>query len=373
MKVQTSIVDFIKKQPREQWVPCDDLGAPQHNLLFSSLFQADPELNFDVILTTYEIAIADEEFLKRFRYRLLIVDEAHRLKNDESKLYQILQTEFHIKGSLLLSGHCCFLHDSPPLSPKLSLSCLGTPIQNNMAELWAMMHFVMPKIFDDKRGFVEFFSVLQETVRISLLLDSAPLCMYDDLLFQGKTSLEKNQEKERVAKDLHALMRPFILRRTKQDVLIDLPELTETVIFTGTPPNSFQLCLMNFEIHFKECPKCKRNITSGSSLATPRPCQPTGALFPTVSSLVVSLCIYIFSNQLSKNIVLMSLRKCCNHPYLFDGAEPTFDGEYQLGDHIIGNSGKMVVLDKLLAKLKSQNEKVLVPPFLYEEHLRPIS
>ena len=56
----------------------------------------------------------------------------------------------------------------------------------------------------------------------------------------------------------------------------------------------------------------------------------------------------------------MQLRKCCNHPYLFDGAEPTFDGEYVLGDHIISNSGKMVVLDKLLHKLKKEGHRVLV-------------
>jgi hypothetical protein len=56
----------------------------------------------------------------------------------------------------------------------------------------------------------------------------------------------------------------------------------------------------------------------------------------------------------------MNLRKCCNHPYLFDGAEPMFDGEYKIGEHIIENSGKLVLLDKLLPKLKNEGHKVLV-------------
>lgn len=65
----------------------------------------------------------------------------------------------------------------------------------------------------------------------------------------------------------------------------------------------------------------------------------------------------IFSTN---NVVVMNLRKACNHPYLFNGAEPLFDGEYKLESHIIENSGKMIVLDKLLSKLKSQGDRVLV-------------
>lgn len=56
----------------------------------------------------------------------------------------------------------------------------------------------------------------------------------------------------------------------------------------------------------------------------------------------------------------MQLRKCCNHPYLFDGAEPTVNGEFVLGDHLVSNSGKMVVLDKLLPTLRKEGHKVLI-------------
>ena len=56
--------------------------------------------------------------------------------------------------------------------------------------------------------------------------------------------------------------------------------------------------------------------------------------------------------------ILMQLRKCCNHPYLFDGAEP--GPPYTTDMHLVTNSGKMVVLDKLLPKLKEQGSRVLI-------------
>lgn len=56
--------------------------------------------------------------------------------------------------------------------------------------------------------------------------------------------------------------------------------------------------------------------------------------------------------------ILMQLRKCCNHPYLFDGAEP--GPPYTTDYHLVGNSGKLVILDKLLPKLLEQNSRVLL-------------
>ena len=61
--------------------------------------------------------------------------------------------------------------------------------------------------------------------------------------------------------------------------------------------------------------------------------------------------------------VVMQLRKACNHPYLFDGVEEKIDGEYQLGEHIVESSGKLLMLDKLLRKLQKDGHKVLVRIF----------
>lgn len=169
-------------------------------------------LPFDVLLTSYEIALSDVDFLEKLKFRLLIVDEAHRLKNSESKLYQTLQSNYRFRSSLLLSG---------------------TPIQNNMGELWSMLHFVQPNVFKSKEAFVSAFRVLN-------ILSSNP-------------SEEVLAERKKATASLHTIMKPFILRRTKQDVLLDLPPLTETVIFTGTTSYAplCALCptLMHFIIH----------------------------------------------------------------------------------------------------------------------------
>lgn len=62
--------------------------------------------------------------------------------------------------------------------------------------------------------------------------------------------------------------------------------------------------------------------------------------------------------------ILMQLRKCCNHPYLFDGAEP--GPPYTTDTHLVTNSGKMVALDKLLSKLKEQGKKGLLRTSIME-------
>src|SRR5690606_13295792 len=63
-------------------------------------------------------------------------------------------------------------------------------------------------------------------------------------------------------------------------------------------------------------------------------------------------------NRLRLLNIVMQLRKCCNHPYLFQGAEP--GPPYTTGSHLITNSGKMIVLDKLLPKLQEQGSRVLI-------------
>lgn len=79
-------------------------------------------MKFNVILTTYEIVLKDKTFLGALNWAVLLVDEAHRLKNDDSLLYKAL-TEFHTNHRLLITG---------------------TPLQNSLKELWALLHFIMP-------------------------------------------------------------------------------------------------------------------------------------------------------------------------------------------------------------------------------------
>lgn len=252
--IRKDIVNFIKKQP-----------SYKHN---------DPDLNFDVMITTYEILIRDSQFIKKFNWRMLAVDEAHRLKNHNSVLFKTLQEEFSFERILLLTG---------------------TPIQNSLSELWSLLHFIMPKEFSDLNSFLNKYNSLNE----------------------------KNLSKDKInvlSESLHDSLRPYLLRRTKEEVLKDLPNKTEIILYTGMTD-------MQRDIYLSILKRDRSLLSSNKSVLM--------------------------------NIV-MNLRKCCNHPYFFDNMEPTFDDEYVLGEHIVNNCGKMIILDKLLAKLKKDGKKVLI-------------
>lgn len=85
-------------------------------------YESSKRLKFNAILTTYEIVLKDKVFLGGLSWAVLLVDEAHRLKNDDSLLYKALM-EFDTNHRLLITG---------------------TPLQNSLKELWALLHFIMP-------------------------------------------------------------------------------------------------------------------------------------------------------------------------------------------------------------------------------------
>ncbi|XP_042190560.1 chromodomain-helicase-DNA-binding protein 1-like [Callorhinchus milii] len=224
--------------------------------------------NFHVLLSTYEICLKDASFLSRFSWSVLIVDEAHRLKNKNSLLYKTLKT-FSVGFMLLLTG---------------------TPVQNNLYELYSLLSFVDPDVFpeDEVDNFVNNYS-----------------------------NLEENTEQ---AKELHSLMQPFLLRRIKTDVATELPKKMEVVLYHGL--SSLQ------KKYYK------------------------ALLMKDLDA---------FENEMGKKArlmnILIQLRKCVNHPYLFDGVEPE---PFQIGEHLMEASGKLYLLDKLLGFLKSRNHRVLL-------------
>lgn len=242
------------------------------------------QIAFDVFLTTYELVLNDVEFLQKMKWHMLVVDEAQRLKNHNSKLYVALQSEFRFKFVLLMTG---------------------TPVQNNLTELWSLLHFLDPKRFND----LDSFKILFESVEASTQKSSSSKQ-------KGKKASENRVQQ------LHALLRPYLLRRVKAEVLLEVPDKVEIIVKCGMSAMQKK--------YYK------------------------GILMKDVSKISNS------NSRISLMNIIMQLRKTCNHPYLFDGAEPLFDGEYQLGDHIITNSGKMVLLDKILARLKEQGHRVLL-------------
>ncbi|TPX35133.1 hypothetical protein SmJEL517_g02388 [Synchytrium microbalum] len=222
----------------------------------------------NVIVTTPETFNADVEYFGTLSLHLVIVDEAHRLKNRSSLFYQNLEA-LDIPHSVLLSG---------------------TPIQNNLYELYAMLRFSNPQIWGDQVDrFLEWFD-------------------------PGRVSADEKQER---MDQLKELLKPFMLRRNKKDVLT-LPELTETVIYT---------------------PLTKIQRAQYKSLLSKDP-----TLFD--------------KTQRSKLLnVLSQLRKCVNHPYMFSGVEPE---PYEAGEHLVDASGKLVIVDRLLSELKKRDRRALI-------------
>lgn len=88
--------------------------------------------DFDVLITSYEMCLREKSTLKRFSWEYIIIDEAHRIKNVDSLLSQIIRT-FVSRGRLLITG---------------------TPLQNNLQELWALLNFILPDVFSSRCVFL---------------------------------------------------------------------------------------------------------------------------------------------------------------------------------------------------------------------------
>ncbi|CAL9220576.1 unnamed protein product [Arabidopsis halleri] len=193
--------------------------------------------SFHVCITTYRLVIQDSKMFKRKKWKYLILDEAHLIKNWKSQRWQTL-LNFNSKRRILLTG---------------------TPLQNDLMELWSLMHFLMPHVFQSHQEFKDWF------------------CNPIAGMVEGQEKINKE-----VIDRLHNVLRPFLLRRLKRDVEKQLPSKHEHVIF----------CRLS---------KRQRNlyedfIASTETQATLN----SGSFFGMIS-------------------IIMQLRKVCNHPDLFEG------------------------------------------------------
>lgn len=187
----------------------------------------------------------------------------------------------------------------------------------------------MPLVFSDQDQFLSWFSVLN--------WDPAKKAARD-------LNIQEIATKKELEKALHTLIRPFLLRRTKEEVLSDsIPPKREVMI-------ELELTDLQRELYFNvltrnadRLEKVIDDVKSSSSSSS--------SSSPSSS---------VRKNSISLQNIMIQLRKCCNHPYLFDGIEPTFNGEYEIGDHIVESSCKLSILDLLLPKMKEKGYKVLI-------------
>ncbi|KAL2819530.1 SNF2 family N-terminal domain-containing protein [Aspergillus granulosus] len=226
---------------------------------------------FDVCITSYEMVLREKSHLKKFAWEYIVIDEAHRIKNEESSLAQIIRV-FNSRNRLLITG---------------------TPLQNNLHELWALLNFLLPDVFGDSEAFDQWFN-------------------------------NQDADQDTVVQQLHRVLRPFLLRRVKSDVEKSL-----------LPKKEVNLYVPMSQMQVKWYQKIlEKDIDAVNGAAGKRE-----------------------SKTRLLNIV-MQLRKCCNHPYLFEGAEP--GPPYTTDEHLVDNAGKMVILDKLLGRMQQQGSRVLI-------------
>ncbi|RBR12762.1 uncharacterized protein FIESC28_08464 [Fusarium coffeatum] len=150
-----------------------------------------PTAKFPVVCTSYEMVLRDQHNLSKINWEFIIIDEGHRMKNAEAKLFQQLR-QFSSATRLLITG---------------------TPLQNNLKELWSLLHFLLPNIFTDWEAFESWFD-------FSDLEDE-----------QGTEEFIADQKKQELVKKIHLILQPMLLRRVKSDVASYLPKKREYVLF----------------------------------------------------------------------------------------------------------------------------------------------
>ena len=232
---------------------------------------------FDAIITSYEMVLTESKLLQTVDWNCLILDEGHRIKNTDSKSLGKLKS-FKSSHKVILTG---------------------TPLQNNLKELWTMLNFLDEATFDSCDNFLKEYS---------------------------------NLNTKEAVESLHKLLAPYLLRRLKEDVDKSIPVKEETLIEVELTSiqKAYYRAVLDRNREF-----LARGVKSKSNM-------------PKLTN------------------ILMQLRKICNHPFLIKGAEE-YVASHQAQENkptvelnMVQCSGKMVLLDKLLPKLKEGNHKVLI-------------
>lgn len=231
-------------------------------------------MKFNVLITNYEMTRIEKTSLSAIDWSIVVVDEAHKLKNSASKFFQCL-LEYNIPYKLMLTG---------------------TPLQNNLDELYSLLSFMCP----DKFNAIEKFQA-----------------NFADIT------------KEEQIKRLHVMLAPNMLRRLKTDVFKTIPTKSEFIV--------------RVELSSAQKKMYKFILTKNYAKLTKSGCA---------------------VDKSSLNSLFMNLRKCCNHTYLFASTQEhapihTESGNYEMKELIEG-SGKFMVLEKMLMKLKSTDHRVLI-------------
>nr|XP_042119060.1 lymphoid-specific helicase isoform X1 [Peromyscus maniculatus bairdii] len=293
-----------------------------------------------VVITSFEIAMRDQNALQHCYWKYLIVDEGHRIKNMKCRLIRELK-RFNADNKLLLTG---------------------TPLQNNLSELWSLLNFLLPDVFDDLKSFESWFDItsLSETA--------------EDIIAK--------EREQNVLHMLHQILTPFLLRRLKSDVALEVPPKREVVVYAplSNKQEIFYTAIVNCTIAnmFGTCEKetielsptgrpkrrIRKSINYREQDEFPNELERLiSQIQPDINRerTIVDVNIPKESEvNLKLQNILMLFCKCCNHPYLIEYPIDPVTQEFKIDEELVTNSGKFLVLDRMLPELKKRGHKVLV-------------
>lgn len=284
----------------------------------------------DLVITTYETFVTEQSWFKRaFAWRYVVTDEGHKLKNEKSNVSSALQT-LRAEHRLLLTG---------------------TPLQNNLQELWALLHWLFPEVFTDdtSENFRQAFN-----------------------LTQGKASTS-------FMDDARRLLEVVMLRRMKNSpgVNLDLPPKEEVLLFVPlTPMQRFWYTRLLTKADNMLLEDLFKGVKSKTELDVKQEQVRHNelALLEKAAQGSDGTDVWAESKEIVANVIksddkqhseyqklmmlILQLRKACTHPYLLPGSRPE---PYWIGNHIRIASGKFIVLEKILQELVvKQRKKILI-------------
>ncbi|KAE8350407.1 SNF2 family N-terminal domain-containing protein [Aspergillus coremiiformis] len=268
----------------------------------------------DIVITSYETLVSDIRWFRKFIWRYVVLDEGHRIKNNQSHRAHAIQS----------------------IRAEYKLILTGTPVQNNLRELWSVFHWLYPEVFvpSTAKSFEEAFSLSEGK--------------FDPSFF------------EQVQKFLGLVM----LRRVKDspEVGLSIPPKTETVL--SVPLSEFQRSLYLRILTGIENTILDGRGSSGERRSRKRTHQQSGMVFKESGHDSTDGPSRLSAKNLGAkkyrvlSNTLMELRKCSIHPYLLEDAVPD---PYELGEHVIINSGKYIVLLKMIQHfVLARKKKVII-------------
>eukprot|EP00916_Digyalum_oweni_P021228 GHVL01035284.1.p1 GENE.GHVL01035284.1~~GHVL01035284.1.p1 ORF type:complete len:1502 (+),score=336.16 GHVL01035284.1:227-4732(+) len=242
-------------------------------------------MKVDIIVTTFDSVLADSILMSKVKWYLVVVDEAHQLKNRQSKRFQTLSS----------------------IDTWYKLLLTGTPLSNNIEEMWSLLNFMEPIVNNDFNSFkVKYPDVEKHPVDMGITEPNEVQAFMD----------KKREQVMALQKELQT----FVLRRVKKDVEKSLPSKTERILRVELSPEQIKWYKAVITRNYEELRK------AGSSKA-------------------------------SLQNICMELKKICNHAFLL-GSAPMMDDEYKRA--LVVQSGKICLLDKLLARLREEGHRVLI-------------